>query len=118
MIAYLEWQRTGNIQPCIKDNADPQENLECPMQYWIIQPEEITTERFDAFFYCPELKNLYSELTRREKEKQLEIKNGSDFSLVPKLSKVAKKIMIEEQERYKYVEIGDVTSYGLITRYI
>ena len=118
LIAYLEWQRTGNIQPCIKDNADPQENLECPMQYWIIQPEEITTERFDAFFYCPELKNLYSELTRREKEKQLEIKNGSDFSLVPKLSKVAKKIMIEEQERYKYVEIGDVTSYGLITRYI
>jgi len=118
LIAYLEWQRTGGIQTAIKDNADPQENLECPMQYWIINPHEITAERFDSFFYCPELKILYSDLKRRERENVIEIKKGNEFSLVAKLTKQDKMRMIEEQNRYKYVEIGDVTSYGLITRYI
>lgn len=118
LIAYLEWQRTGDIQATIKDNADPQENLECPMQYWIIKPNEITTERFDAFFYCPELRNLYNDLKKREKNGLIEIKKGADFSLVPKLTKQDKKQMIEGQTIYKYVEIGDVTTYGLITRYI
>ncbi len=118
LIAYLEWQRTGEIQATIKDNADPQENLECPMQYWIIKPDEITTERFDAFFYCPELKNLYIDLKTRKGNGTLEIKKGTDFSLVTKLTKQDKLKMTEDQNIYKYVEIGDVTTYGLITRYI
>lgn len=118
LIAYLEWQRTGNIETTIKDNADPQENLECPMQYWIVNPQDITTERFDAFFYCPELHNLYSNLQKRENKKEVEIKRGEDFNLVPKLTKQDKTKMIEEQNIYRYVEIGDVTTYGLITHYI
>lgn len=118
LIAYLEWQRTGDIKATIKDNASPQENLECPMQYWIINPDEITTERFDAFFYCPELKDLYTDLNDRETDGLIEIKKGTDFSLVPKLTKQDKARMIDAQNTYRYVEIGDVTAYGLITRYL
>lgn len=118
LIAYLEWQRTGNISLKIEDNADPQENLECPMQYWIVKPDEIRTERFDAFFYSPELKNLYCDLKKREKNGLIEIKKGCDFVLVPKLTKQDKARMKESQNLYTYVEIGDVTAYGLITRYI
>ena len=57
LIAYLEWQRTGNINATIKENKDTSENLEGAMQYWLVEPNNIKIERFDAFFYCPVLKS-------------------------------------------------------------
>lgn len=127
LIAYLEWQRTGNINATIKENKDTSENLEGAMQYWLVEPNNIKIERFDAFFYCPVLKRIYINLVLKriyinlkEKETQglLELKKGTDFSLVEKLSSKDKKILIDNQTILKYIEIGDVTPYGLITRYI
>ncbi len=118
LIAYLEWQRTGNINATIKENKDTSENLEGAMQYWLIEPNNIKIERFDAFFYCPVLKRIYINLKEKETQGLLELKKGTDFSLVEKLSSKDKKILIDNQTILKYIEIGDVTPYGLITRYI
>lgn len=118
LIAYLEWQRTGNINATIKENKDTSENLEGAMQYWLVEPNNIKIERFDAFFYCPVLKRIYINLKEKETQGLLELKKGTDFSLVEKLSSKDKKILIDNQTILKYIEIGDVTPYGLITRYI
>lgn len=118
LTAYLEWQRTGSMKECIEVNNDPQENLECPMQYWLIPADKISTERFDAFFYCPELRNLYQTLNQKKRSREIELKDGKDFNLVNKISADLKEKYLESGELFKYVEIGDVTSYGLITKYI
>ncbi|MBR5957276.1 MAG: hypothetical protein IKZ99_02815, partial [Salinivirgaceae bacterium] len=118
LTAYLEWQRTGMIDIKIENNNDIHDNLECPMQYWLISANELTSERFDSFFYCPELRNLYEELSKKEKDGIIELKSGTDFHLVPKISASQKKDFLESGDFFKYVEIGDVTSYGLITKYI
>lgn len=118
LTAYLEWQRTGIIEDKVEYNNDLHDNLECPMQYWLIRAEELTTERFDAFFYCPDLRNLYQELNEKSKEGIIELKSGKDFDIVPKISTMQKKTFIESGDIFKYIEIGDVTSYGLITKYI
>lgn len=118
LTAYLEWQRTGIIEEKVEQNNDYHDNLECPMQYWLIQPDELTTERFDSFFYCPELRSLFKELNQKAKEEVIELKSGGDFDLVPKLSANKKKEYIISGDFFKYIEIGDVTSYGLITKYI
>lgn len=118
LIAYLEWQRTGLIEEIIKDNSDVYENLEGPMQYWITPSNKLSIERFDAFFYCPELNNIYLGLKDQEQKGLLEIKKGTDFNIIDKLSSAEKKNLISNQEILKYIEIGNVTSYGLITNHI
>ncbi len=116
LTAYLEWQRTGVIEEKIEENNDPNENLECPMQYWIIQPNQLKIERFDAFFYCPELSHLYGDLNNFAKRGVIQLKCGTDFEIVSKISAELKKEYSTSDRLFKYIEIGDVTSYGLITR--
>lgn len=118
LTAYLEWQRTGVIEERIEYNNDTYDNLECPMQYWITQAEDLSVERFDAFFYCPELRYLYQELTEKANDKAIELKSGNDFDIVSKIPVKTKKEYIINGDLFKYIEIGDVTSYGLITKYI
>jgi type I restriction enzyme M protein len=59
LLSYLEWQRTGKIETLNRKNNLFNDNLECPQQYWLLPPERLTVERFDAFFYCPDLMNIY-----------------------------------------------------------
>ncbi len=118
LTAYLEWQRTGVLEEIVNYNNDPRENLECPMQYWLTSAEDFTIERFDAFFYCPELRELYVDLDKKKERGLIELKSAKEFILVSKISK-AKKLGLENSgDVFKYIEIGDVTSYGLITKYI
>jgi len=58
--AYMEWKRMGKLENTTRENQDKSENLECPMQYWLTSPDKLTLERFDAFFYCPDLYNTYN----------------------------------------------------------
>ena len=115
---YLEWKRTGKLSTVIEENQDKFENLECPEQIWLIEPEKIQNERIDAFFYAPELNNVWQDLETKAKNGEIIIKSGSDFNLRTKLSKSAKQKFRESKEILKYIEIGDVTRYGLITKYI
>jgi len=115
---YLEWQRTGNMQVVIKNNQDKNENLECPEQIWLVAPEKLVIERFDAFFYSPDLKNIFSTLKHRQKLGDIEIKHGRNLKIRSKINKNTKQVLIDSKQILKYIEIGDVTRYGLITKYI
>jgi len=118
LITYLEWQRTGQLETIIKANDDPDENLECPEQIWLTPPEKLTIERFDSFFYAPELAEVYKTLAKKQKSGEVEIKYGKSFKRKTKLTKEQKNNFKTEKKKLKYIEIGDVTSYGLITKYI
>lgn len=101
LTTYLEWQRTGNMQIAIKSNQDKNENLECPEQIWLIPPEELTVERFDTFFYSPDLKNIFSNLELRQKSGDIEIKYGRNLKLRPKINVNTKQALIASQQILK-----------------
>ena len=115
---YLEWKRTGKISPVVRENQDPFENLECPEQAWIVSPDELTIERLDSFFYAPDLLNTWSELRKLEKNRSIEICTGKAFELAKKITVTENQKFRKDKTILKYIEIGDVTRYGLITRYI
>lgn len=117
LIAYLEWQRTDQIEISVKNNQDQHDNLECPQQYWLLPPEELSLERFDTFFYSPVLKNIYLTFSSNKDAGRIKIIYGKDLKLCSKLSKAEKNTLIENRTKLKYIEIGDVTQYGLITSY-
>lgn len=118
LIAYLEWQRTGILLPTTRYNHDKTENLECPQQYWLSSSNELSVERFDAFFYCPEIKEVYDSLDKYQKQGAIEVINGSELTRRTKLTRTEKTILKDSEAALKYIEIGDVTQYGLITKYI
>ena len=118
LIAYLEWQRTGLLEPTLKNNADSSENLECPQQYWVTSSDTLTKERFDAFFYCPDLYNTWNSILSSVKNKEIELIETSKLKKKTKLNNQEKSILKASGCKYKYIEIGDVTQYGLITKYV
>lgn len=115
---YLEWQRTGILDETTKNNQDPNENLECPEQIWLLPPGQLTVERFDTFFYSPDLKKVLDTLQQRKQFGEIELKKGSSFKRRQKITKAKKQELIEARQILKYIEIGDVTRYGLITKHI
>jgi type I restriction enzyme M protein len=115
---YLEWKRTGKILPVIRENQDPYENLECPEQVWLISPAELSVERLDAFFYALDLISTRSELRNLERNGSIDIQTGMDFELAKKITFTEKVKLLHDKTLLKYIEIGDVTRYGLITKYI
>lgn len=118
LIAYLEWQRTGNIYELTRNNYDTTENLECPQQYWLVPGNKLTTERFDSFFYCPDLHNTYKEIRDAKENGEIDIIKGASLKRRKKLTHTQKTELRESDEDFKYIEIGDVTKYGLITKYV
>jgi type I restriction enzyme M protein len=115
---YTEWRRTGKIITTIRDNQDARENLECPEQVWLVCPENIHVSRLDSFYYAPDLLNTREQLTNLKSLGQVELKTGKDFLLRPKITPKEHAELVKTGTKLKYVEIGDVTRYGLITKYI
>ena len=118
LISYLEWQRTGIVSEKIRENPNTSENLEGPLQYWLLPPEKLSIERFDAFFYCPDLHNTYANIQRAAREKKIQLLNANKLDLRKKLTGKEKDAMRKDGRLYRYIEISDVTKYGLITNYI
>ncbi len=116
--AYFEWKRTGLLTPFVKENQAADENLECPEQVWIVEPEKLTTERLDAYFYAPDMLRAWADLEKMEKEGKVAVMLGSAFPLRGKLTRQKKQELRESGEKFKYIEISDVTRYGLITSYV
>jgi hypothetical protein len=116
--AYIEWKRTSILHPIFNRNEDENENLECPEQVWLLPPSEIKVNRLDAYYYSPELKKTRTYLKQLHSKGDISLHLGRDFNLAPKLSKDKKKELIECGEIFKYIEISDVTDYGLIMRHI
>lgn len=118
LLAYLEWQRTGILKDTLRNNTDASENLECPQQYWLIKSEQLTEERFDTFFYCPDLHGTYRDLQKALSAKEIQLVEASSLNRRKKLTGADKLFFKQGGKVYKYIEIGDVTQYGLITKYV
>jgi len=117
LASYLEWKRTGRLETVIKENQDKNENLECPEQIWLLAPEDLKLERLDAFYYAPELKKLREELIQRQKTGDIAVLKGSELVRKAKFSKPMRDKLNASGELFKYVEISNVTNYGLIVTY-
>lgn len=115
---YMEWKRTGVFHPVNKQNEDKNENLECPEQIWLVSPNDIKLNRLDAYYYSPDLRQTKTYLKQLEKKGTITLKNGKDFKLATKLSKEKKKELVDSASTFKYIEIGDVTEYGLIMKHV
>ena len=117
LATYLEWKRTGKLEPVIKYNHDINENLECPEQIWVLPPEDLIIERLDAFYYSPELNKIRNDLISREQKGSIRLLKGLDLTRKSKLNSVVRAELISTREPLHYIEISDVTSYGLIVNY-
>lgn len=116
--AYFEWRRTGRLDTIVRQNQDIFENLECPEQIFLVPPKQFSTDRIDPFAYAPELQETYKTIRGLVKQKKIVEAHGSDFELRHKITSMEKSALRKSGQRLKYIEIGDVTRYGLITRYI
>ena len=118
LMAYLEWQRTGRLETVIRENMTSTENLECPQQYWLTPPEQLSVERFDAFFYCPDLRRTFRNIQDSAQSGKIDFIHASALTRRHKLSGEQKNALKQNGDFLKYIEIGDVTKFGLITKYI
>ena len=110
---FHEWQETGKRFEKIIDNQHDDEPLGCPLQIFTITPKLLNPARLDAFYYSPELKEARAQVTAAYKQGKINLKTGSDFTLIPPLRKEESKEC--EGKWFKYFEIGDVTIDGSIT---
>ena len=115
---YAEWKRTGIFHPVFNNNQDLNENLECPEQVWLLPPSDLKVKRFDAYYYAPDLYQIKIKLAELKNNGEVELNSGKNYELAPKLTKSKKKEFIESSETFKYIEIGDVTDYGLVMKYV
>lgn len=118
LIAYLEWQRTGKVETVLRENAEASENLECPQQYWLVPPKSLSTERFDSFFYCPDLHRTFLSVQEAADKGIIDLVKAGSLTRRTKLTGDDKAQMRQNGKQYRYIEIGDVTQYGLITKYV
>lgn len=112
--AYMDWCNRGQLDEIFEPNAEPNENLGCPFQVFSVPADKINPKRLDAFYYAPDLKKVFA-TTYEQSEKNLNVFRGSNFTVVPVMTK-------EEAGEckgkiFRYFEIGDVTKEGFITEY-
>ncbi len=116
--AFFEWRRTGKLETIIRQNQDPDENLECPEQIWLVKPNQFLSERFDAFAYAPDLQSAWKTIEKMVVDGLADCKTGTAFSMRAKLTGTERDALRSSRTKLKYIEIGDVTQYGLITQHI
>ena len=117
LLGYFEWMRTGSLSPVTKTSHAPEDNLECPQQIWVTPPGKIRSDRIDAFPHSPDLARCQEEILLRHDAEELTAHYGREFRLAPRISAKRRADLRESGARLKYIEIGDVTPYGLIVRH-
>lgn len=115
---FFQWRHTGQFTEVVKENQDQRENLECPFQVFLVAPQDLTADRIDAFYHAPDLRYAWRDLNKREKNGHINLTSGGSLKLRAKLTKTEKAKLKLSGEELKYIEIGDVTRYGLITKFI
>ena len=114
LFAYREFIEKGKLETQVIQNQRKTEMLTCPLQIFIVQQEELK-ERFDAFYYSPELKIIQHKLNKFARNGKIELKTGNDLVLKPDLP--ASKVRDLDSKIFKYLEVGDVNNRGDIVGY-
>ena len=117
LMNYFQWVSEGQFITIIRHNHDKSETLECPQQAWIVPPDRINSKRFDAFYFSPDLMECRDDMFSRENRQEISLKHGKDFELAPSINNSRKQELKRSQSVMKYIEIGDVTPYGLIVQH-
>jgi len=112
---YETWMTTGHLEPHTIHNEFRDEPLGCPMQIFIVGPEQLDTDRLDAFFYAPELQILRERIKEARDKGSIDIKTGQDFKIIDEISASDVRSLLGKS--YKYLEIGDVTRGGDIVKW-
>lgn len=106
---WLELKERKDLSDQIIENQDKYEMLTCPLQIFTVSTENILTDRFDAFFYSPELKKLHSKIDNLDKKK-FNIKLGKSFQLQ---KAVGDKFTEDNANRvFNYIEVGNCNKKG------
>lgn len=106
---WLEFKKNNNQPDMIIENQDKYEMLTCPLQIFNIDYFDFLPERFDAFFYSPELKSLHKKIDDLDKEK-FNIKLGKNFKL---LKAVGDKFAANNANQiFNYIEVGSCNKKG------
>lgn len=106
---WLEFKKTNNQSDLVLENQDKYEILTCPLQIFSITYSQLLPERFDAFFYSPELKNLHNKIDALDKKK-FSIKLGKQFDLKKAMGD---KYAEDNANRiFNYIEVGSCNKKG------
>lgn len=108
---FLEWNANGG-KPNLFRVDDSGEPLGCPMQAFSIDATDLKNHRFDAFYYAPDLRQMYDRLERDADAGRIVLRRGSDFPLVRTLSSASVDDISHEMR--KYIDITSVTRSGII----
>lgn len=111
---YNHWRETGEIIEIYQPNSESGENLGCHFQTFVVPAAEINDRRLDAFYYAPDLRRTLAELRASDGE-HLEVRKGREFTVVPTMKR--KEAEVCKGRIFRYFDIGDVTSEGLIVNY-
>jgi len=106
---WLEFKKGKNLLDQIIENQDKYEMLTCPLQIFTIPYSSLLPERFDAFFYSPELKELHKRIGTLD-NKKFNIKLGKDFDL----QKAVGDRFAEDNasQIFNYIEVGSCNKKG------
>lgn len=83
-----------------------------------MEPAALEPHRFDAFYYAPQLMEVRARIQELAATGEIEDHPGSDFLLRTKMPVAERRELAEDRTPLKYIEIGDVTPYGLIVSWL
>jgi len=107
--AFRGWRLDGVITDIFEPNSDAAESLGCPFQVFVVEPDALRNHRLDAFYYSPDLRcSMRDALDRSD----LTTYNGRDLDIIRQLGQ--REVGQLGEHRFKYFEIGNVTSSGAI----
>lgn len=113
---WEDWRNHGAIPQFLEPNPVSNENLGCPFQVFVVPADDLNPSRLDAFYYAPDLAKMRLSLSQRVKDGDITLLPSSKLHVVPQLKK--REIGEFRGRVFRYIEIGDVTNAGEITRYV
>ncbi len=106
---WLEFKKGKDLSDQIVENQDKYEMLTCPLQIFTIPYSSLLPERFDAFFYSPELKKLHNKIDSLDKKK-FSVELGKKFDLQKAVGD--KYAQDNSNKIYNYIEVGSCNKRG------
>ncbi|AFB21427.1 N-6 DNA methylase [Rickettsia canadensis] len=106
---WLDFNKDFSLPDIIIENQNKSELLTCSLQIFSIDYSKMSSKRFDAFFYSPELQNIYKKINSLDKNKFI-IKTSKEFTLQKSVN--AKYVQNNFNTIFNYIEVGSCNKKG------